>query len=185
MNPRIDKTPFSEVEQERLLDLHQDFGNQWATIVCFFPGRTDNQLKNQYNSLVATRKMKALSPSHNSRGRGCANIGSVDLSGHVNLTNAAVGSQSFDFAWWGKKSSDGVPCLIPMPGLTRMPVSDGCSSFNLSTYSGNIYADLISYADSVLDARSATSRLSQMVQSQRVGVENHQFIDFMGVGDSE
>ncbi|KAG8373647.1 hypothetical protein BUALT_Bualt11G0046000 [Buddleja alternifolia] len=59
LNPEVDKTPLSEEEQEKLLELHKEYGNKWSTIVGFFPHRTDNQIKNQYHAMMG--KMKILS----------------------------------------------------------------------------------------------------------------------------
>ncbi|KAI3462367.1 hypothetical protein Pfo_019030 [Paulownia fortunei] len=128
LNPKVDKTPFSEEEQGRLLELHRDFGNKWSAIVSFFPGRTDNQLKNQYHALVGSRNMKVTSSSSSTHRRGCLNIGSIDVSLYVSLPNIEVGSQFSDV----NKCGGCAPCLNSMPDKTKMPLFIGGSSSQFS-----------------------------------------------------
>ncbi|XP_047961084.1 transcription factor MYB56-like [Salvia hispanica] len=56
LQPGLNKTPFSLEEKQMLLELHKGLGNRWSVIVRFFPGRTDNQVKNHYHILAGTRK---------------------------------------------------------------------------------------------------------------------------------
>ncbi|KAK4416689.1 Transcription factor [Sesamum alatum] len=208
LNPKVDKSPFSEQEQQRIIQLQREFGNKWSTIASFFPGRTDNHVKNQYHALVGTRNKNASGPSSSvyppvplQKGSpmGLPPYGSV------------IGSQFPNVPPRGNNCFVIAPCFTAMPDRPQMmPLFVGglyCrdKSFvaalasNMSGRGPHSFRAInlgtirpsqrMSHGDSVMaNANSATlSELYPNAQPQQgvVGTKDYQFIDFMGVGTSE
>ena len=58
LRPDLKRGMLSEEEEKTVIDLHAELGNRWSKIASHLPGRTDNEIKNHWNTHIKKKLRK-------------------------------------------------------------------------------------------------------------------------------
>ncbi|KAI3462169.1 hypothetical protein Pfo_018832 [Paulownia fortunei] len=58
LRPDVKRGLLSEYEEKMVIDLHAQLGNRWSKIASHLPGRTDNEIKNHWNTHIKKKLRK-------------------------------------------------------------------------------------------------------------------------------
>ncbi|KAI7729483.1 hypothetical protein M8C21_026388, partial [Ambrosia artemisiifolia] len=88
LRPDIKRGRFSFEEEETIIQLHSVLGNKWSAIAARLPGRTDNEIKNYWNTHIRKRLLRnGIDPVTHTPRLDLLDISSLLNSAHLNLSN--------------------------------------------------------------------------------------------------
>ncbi|KAH0458909.1 hypothetical protein IEQ34_011723 [Dendrobium chrysotoxum] len=200
LDPRINRKAFTPEEEERLLSVQHHYGNKWSLIARFFPGRTDNAVKNQWHVIMA-RKQREHSISY--RRRRFTSSTSFNPSIHLKTLEHNTSSAESTITSTREESvstatTRTVHGLVLTPqqkkakffimGISRSVINECYGNledlFCASVEGGKSSGDQIALSDSTSKASASESMVIKGAELER-GRINLPFFDFLGIGAAE
>ncbi|PIN02400.1 Transcription factor, Myb superfamily [Handroanthus impetiginosus] len=88
LRPDIKRGRFSFEEEETIIQLHSVLGNKWSAIAARLPGRTDNEIKNYWNTHIRKRLLRmGIDPVTHAPRFDLLDLSSLLNSTQINLSN--------------------------------------------------------------------------------------------------
>ncbi|RDX65629.1 Transcription factor RAX3, partial [Mucuna pruriens] len=115
LRPNLRHGGFSEEEDNIICSLYVSIGSRWSVIAAQLPGRTDNDIKNYWN----TRLKKKLLGKHRREPRNRGNYNSVKQESDVNRGSSDGDSSSLSLVHENNSTTQQQPCW---PQNINMPV---------------------------------------------------------------
>ncbi|KAH9313546.1 hypothetical protein KI387_022173, partial [Taxus chinensis] len=135
LRPDLKRGNFTPEEDELIIKLHSILGNKWSLIAGKLPGRTDNEIKNYWNTHI---KKKLLEKG-------------VDPYTHCPIATAASNSSS---------SNENSSCHFNQPSRSAIKAEAFTDFFQQQTTSSSIISSYIPDAAMVVDGHNVDLELS-------------------------
>ncbi|KAL0407125.1 UNVERIFIED_CONTAM: Transcription factor [Sesamum latifolium] len=95
LRPDVKRGNFTPEEEQAIINLHNSIGNKWSKIASYLPGRTDNEIKNVWNTHLKKRALtyKKTAADHDAHKtdqfRSCTSSSITSSDDHNNMEKSA------------------------------------------------------------------------------------------------
>ncbi|MCQ2816803.1 MAG: hypothetical protein MJ252_06010 [archaeon] len=124
LDPKLKRTKFSSDEDDKILRLYNQFGNDWKEIASYFPDRNANMIKNRFYSFLKKKN----------------NIKSISSCSNSNNLGGDSSSAIYSGNDYSSDLFENIPNKIPpnnnIPLKTNIPITNGISINNISPRNG-------------------------------------------------
>nr|QSD99578.1 MYB family transcription factor [Melilotus albus] len=144
LRPDLKRGTFSQEEEDLIIELHSVLGNRWSQIAAQLPGRTDNEIKNLWNSCLKKKlRQKGIDPvthkplseidngeEEEEKTRSQEKVADISESDELNLMRSESSSKSEAGSYEHKQSS-----IFQKAYATEMQVEGSCSNYLMGNHS--------------------------------------------------
>ncbi|KAJ9549246.1 hypothetical protein OSB04_021789 [Centaurea solstitialis] len=100
LRPNIKHGNFTEAEDNIIMDLRNKLGNKWSTIARNLPGRTDNEIKNRWNSYLRKRAQNIVLEKEQGHNGRSLKLDEESVVERASLAESPISSISIDQCIW-------------------------------------------------------------------------------------
>ncbi|KAI4322094.1 hypothetical protein L6164_021815 [Bauhinia variegata] len=137
LRPDLKRGAFSLQEEELIIHLHSLLGNRWSQIAARLPGRTDNEIKNFWNSTIKKR-LKNLSSTNTNTGSPNASESSISEPKDLNMRGLiSTHEQNGFMPVFNSSSSPSIQATFLNNIIDRLPTLE--HGLNMPTAAGGFF----------------------------------------------